>query len=113
MKRYRTRIKLINPTKKKWALFKSIDGKIVNLVKKHGVTITKTVYDDELFIKTIIFDDINESGNQNVIFGVGNILGSHNLKMNIISRIEILPTVTKIKYLIPSTILKIFFGHYL
>ena len=31
---------------------------------------------------------------------MGNFLGSHNLKMNIISRIEILPTVKKIKYLI-------------
>ena len=31
---------------------------------------------------------------------MGNFLGSHNLKMNIISRIEILPTVKKINYLI-------------
>ena len=58
--RYRTDIQLLAPTKKKWALYKSIDKKIVNLLKKHGVTLIKTVYDDELFIKTIIFENINE-----------------------------------------------------
>ena len=100
MKRYRSEIQLINPTKKKWDLFKSIDGEIVNLVKKHGVTLIKTVYEDELFIKTIIFDDINEGENINVVFEVGNFLGSHNLKMNIIKMIEIIPTVKKIKYVI-------------
>ena len=97
MKRYKTIVQLINPTKKKWVLFKSIERKIVNLVKTHGVTIIKTVNGDELFIKTIIFDDINEGENKNVIFEVGNFLGSHNLKINFISMIEIFP-IKKIKY---------------
>ena len=97
MKRYKTIVQLINPTKKKWVLFKSIERKIVNLVKTHGVTIIKTVNDDELFIKTIIFDDFNEGENNTVIFEVGNFLGSHNIKINIISMIEIFP-IKKIKY---------------
>ena len=97
MKRYKTIVQLINPTKKKWVLFKSIERKIVNLVKTHGVTIIKSVYDDELFIKTIIFDDFNEGENNTVIFEVGNFLGSHNIKINIISMIEIFP-IKKIKY---------------
>ena len=54
MKRYKTAVQLINPTKNKWVLFKSIDRKFINLVKTHGVTIIKSVYDDELFIKIII-----------------------------------------------------------
>jgi len=65
--------------------------------KNTKVTIIKTVNDDELFIKTIIFDDINEGENKNVIFEVGNFLGSHNLKINFISMIEIFP-IKKIKY---------------
>ena len=100
MKRYRTEIQLINPSKKKWDLYKSIDGEIVNLVKKHGVTIIKTVYDEELFIKSTIYDDINEGENINLTFKEGIFLGSHNLEMNIINMIEILPNVKKIKYLI-------------
>ena len=76
MKRYKTIVQLINPTKKKWALFKSIDRKIKNLVKKHGVTIIETIYDDLLFIKTIIFNDINEGESKNVIFDVGCYKGS-------------------------------------
>ena len=100
MKRYKTIVQLINPTKKKWVLFKSIERKIVNLVKTHGVTIIKTVNDDELFIKTIIFDDINEGEDKNVIIELGYFIGCQNLKENIINFIEIIPTLKKIKYVI-------------
>ena len=60
MIRYRHEVQLLNPTKIKWSLFKSIDRKIVNLVKKHGITTIKTFYKDDVFIKIVIFDDIND-----------------------------------------------------
>ena len=98
--RYRAEIQLFHTSKKKWALYKSFEKKIINLVKKHGITIINIIYDDELFIKTIIFDDINEGEDKNVIIELGYFLGCQNLKENIISLIEILPTVKKIKYVI-------------
>ena len=98
--RYRAEIQLLHPSKKKWTLYKSFEKKIVNLVNKHGITIINIFYDDEIFLKTIIFDDINKDENKNVIFEIGYFLGHHNLKEKIISLIEILPTVKKIKYVI-------------
>ena len=86
MIRYRHEVQLLNPTKKKWSLFKSIDRKIVNLVKKHGLTTIKTFYKDDLFIKIVIFDDINDGKNRDVIlFKMGNLLGNHKIELNIIS----------------------------
>ena len=76
MIRYLHEVQLLNPTKKKWSLFKSIDRKIVNLVKKHGLTTIKTFYKDDLFIKIVIFDDISDVKNHDLIFfKVGNFLG--------------------------------------
>ena len=99
MKRYIHEVQLLNPTKRKWSLFKSIDRKIVNLVKKHGLITIKTLYKDDLFIKTVIFDDINDGNNQDVIlFKVGNLLGNHNIELNIISMLEVVTTKTKVKY---------------
>ena len=99
MIRYRLEVQLLNPTKKKWSLFKSIDRKIVNLVKKHGLITIKTFYNDDLFIKIVIFDDISDAKNHDLIFfKVGNFLGKHNIELKIISILEILPTVKKIKY---------------
>ena len=43
---------------------------------------------------------INKDENKNVIIEIGYFLGHHNLKEKIISLIEILPTVKKIKYVI-------------
>ena len=101
MIRYRHEVQLLNPTKKKWSLFKSIDRKNVNLVKKHGITTIKILYKDDLFIKTVIFEDINDGNNQNVIlFKVGTLLGKHNIGLNINSMLEVVPTVKKIKYII-------------
>ena len=100
MKRYRAEIQLFHASKKKWVLYKSFEKKIINLVKKHGITIINIVYDDELFIKTIIFDDINEGEDKNVIIELGYFIGCQNLKENIIDLIEILPTVKKIKYVV-------------
>jgi hypothetical protein len=101
MKRYRHEFQLLNPTKRKWSLFKSIDRKIVNLVKKHGITIIKTLYKDDLFIKIVIFDDINDGKNRDVIlFKVGNLLGNHKTELNIISMLEVVPTVKIVKYII-------------
>ena len=100
MMRYRSEIKLLHSSKKKWALYKSFEKKIVKLVNKHGITIINIVYDDNLFTKTVIFDDINEGENKNVIIEIGFFLGHYNLKENIVSFIEILPTVKKIKYVI-------------
>ena len=101
MSRYRHEVQLLNPTKKKWSLFKSIDRKIVNLVKKHGITTLKTFYKDDLFIKIVIFDDISDAKNHDLIFfKVGNFLGKHNIELKIISILEILPIIKKIKYLI-------------
>ena len=101
MSRYRHEVQLLNPTKKKWSLFKSIDRKIVNLVKKHGLKTINTLYKDDLFIKIVIFDDISDAKNHDLIFfKVGNFLGKHNIELNIISILEILPIVKKIKYLI-------------
>ena len=101
--RYRTEIQLLNPTNKKWDLYKSIDKKIVNLLKKHGVNIIKSVYDNKLFIKTILLNDNNDVESKIAIFEEGNFLGNHKLKMKIISRVEVIPTVKKIKYLIKLT----------
>jgi len=101
--RYKTEIQLLNPTNKKWDLYKSIDKKIVNLLNKHGINIIKSVYDNKLFIKTILLNDNNDVENKIAIFEEGNLLGNHKLKMKIISRIEVLPTVKKIKYLIKLT----------
>ena len=99
MIRYRHEVQLLNPTKKKWSLFKSIDRKIVNLVKKHGLTTIKTFYKDDLFIKIVIFDDISDDKNHDLIFfKVGNLLGKNNIDLKFISILEILPTVKKIKY---------------
>ena len=99
MIRYRHEVQLINPTKKKWFLFKSIDRKIVNLLKKHGLTTIKTFYRDDLFIKIVIFDDISDDKNHDLIFfKVGNLLGKNNIDLKIISILEILPTVKKMKY---------------
>ena len=82
---------MINPTKKKWSLFKSIDRKIVNLVKKHGLITIKTFYNDDLFIKIVILDDISDAENHNLIFfKVGNLLGKHNIELKIISILEII-----------------------
>tara|TARA_B100001146_G_C16153889_1_gene422482 strand:+ start:618 stop:1262 length:645 start_codon:yes stop_codon:yes gene_type:complete len=101
MSRYRHEVQLLNPTKKKWSLFKSIDRKIVNLVKKHGLKTINTFYKDDLFIKIVIFDDISDAKNHDLIFfKVGNFLGKHNIELKIISILEILPIVKKIKYLI-------------
>ena len=101
MIRYRLEVQLLNPTKKKWSLFKSIDRKIVNLVKKHGLKTINTFYKDDLFIKIVIFDDISDAKNHDLIFfKVGNFLGKHNIELKIISILEILPIVKKIKYLI-------------
>ena len=101
MIRYRHEVQLLNPTKKKWSLFKSIDRKIVNLVKKHGLKTINTFYKDDLFIKIVIFDDISDAKNHDLIFfKVGNFLGKHNIELKIISILEILPIVKKIKYLI-------------
>ena len=100
MKRYRAEIQLFHASNKKWVLYKSFEKKIINLVKKHGITIINIVYDDELFIKTIIFDDINEGEDKNVIIELGYFIGCQNLKENIIDLIEILPTVKKIKYVV-------------
>ena len=101
MNRYRHEVQLLNPTKKKWSLFKSIDRKIVNLVKKHGLKTINTFYKDDLFIKIVIFDDISDAKNHDLIFfKVGNFLGKHNIELKIISILEILPIVKKIKYLI-------------
>jgi hypothetical protein len=99
MKRYRHEVQLINPTKRKWSLFKSIDRKIVNLVKKHGITIIKTFYRDDLFIKIVIFDDINDGKNRDVIlFKAGNLLGRHNIELNIINMLEVFTTINKVKF---------------
>ena len=101
MIRYRLEVQLLNPTKKKWSLFKSIDRKIVNLVKKHGLKTINTFYKDDLFIKIVIFDDISDAKNHDLIFfKVGTFLGKHNIELKIISILEILPIVKKIKYLI-------------
>ena len=101
MIRYRHEVQLLNPTKRKWSLFKSIDGKIVNLVKKHGITTINTFYKDDLFIKIVIFDDINDGKNQDVIlFKVGTLLGKHNIELNIINMLEVFTTINKVKYII-------------
>ena len=63
MIRYRHEVQLLNPTKKKWSLFKSLDRKIVNLVKIHGLKTIKTFYKDDLFVKVVILDDIKDSIN--------------------------------------------------
>ena len=87
MIRYRLEVQLLNPTKKKWSLFKSIDRKIVNLVKKHGLKTIKTFYKDDLFIKIVIFDDISDDKNHDLIFfKVGNLLGKNNIDLKIIRR---------------------------
>jgi len=98
--RYKTEAQLLDPTKKKWSLYKILDKQIEEIVNKHGLKIIKNEYDNELFVKTIIFESFNDNETNKVTFEVGNILGQNNLKINIISRNEILPTVKKIKYLI-------------
>lgn len=99
MIRYRHEVQLLNPTKIKWSLFKSIDRKIVNLVKKHGITTIKTFYKDDVFIKIVIFDDINDGKYRDVIlFKVGNLLGRHKIELNIINMLEVFTTINKVKY---------------
>ena len=100
--RYRTESKLINPTKKQWAKYKSLDRQIEEIVNKHGLTVIRTEYDNDLFIKSIVFNtnNVDEIGIYLFAFEVGNFLGHHDLIINIISKIEVLPTVKKIKYVI-------------
>ena len=100
--RYISKAQLLNPTNKKWTLYKSLYALIEEIVKKHGLTLIKTEYDNELFVKSIIFETNNVSEIDIYLFAfeVGNFLGRHKLKINVISRIEILPTVEKIKYVI-------------
>ena len=99
MIRYRHEVQLLNPTKIKWSQFKSIDRKIVNLVKKHGLTTIKTFYKDDVFIKIVIFDDINDGKYRDVIlFKVGNLLGRHKIELNIINMLEVFTTINKVKY---------------
>ena len=59
--RYRTEAQLLNPTKKKWALYKSLARQIEEIVNKHGLTVIKTEYNIELFVKSIIFETNNVS----------------------------------------------------
>ena len=100
--RYRTEAQLINPTKKQWAKYKSLDRQIEEIVNKHGLTVIRTEYDNDLFIKSIVFNtnNVDEIGIYLFAFEVGNFLGRNKLKINVISRIEILPTVEKIRYVI-------------
>jgi len=100
--RYRTEAQLLNPTKKNWALYKSLARQIEEIVNKHGLTVIKTEYNIELFVKSIIFETNNVSEIDIYLFAfeVGNFLGHHKLNINIISNIEVLPTVKKIKYVI-------------
>ena len=94
MIRYRHEVQLLNPTKIKWSLLKSIDRKIVNLVKKHGITTIKTFYKDDVFIKIVIFDDINDGKYRDVIlFKVGNLLGRHKIELNIINMLDVFTTI--------------------
>ena len=57
--RYRTEAQLLNPTKKNWVLYKSLARQIEEIVNKHGLTVIKTEYDNELFVKSIIFETNN------------------------------------------------------
>ena len=98
--KYRIEAQLLNPTNKKWALYKSLNRQIEEIANKEGVTVLKTEYDNKLFIKIMIYETNNDGETGKVLFEVGNYLGYHNLKINIISRIEILSTVKKIKYVI-------------
>ena len=57
--RYRSEAQLLNPTKKKWALYKSLARQIEEIVNKHGLTVIMTEYDNDLFIKSIVFNTNN------------------------------------------------------
>ena len=100
MKRYRAEVELLDYTKKKWNLYKSIDKEIEKLVKKNGIKVINVEYNNKLFIKRIIFEALDDDLKDRAFFEVGIFLGNLKLNINIITMVEIIPIVKKIKYLI-------------
>ena len=100
MKRYRAEVELLDYTEKRWNLYKSIDKEIEKLVKKNGIKVINIEYNNKLFIKRIIFEALDDDLKDRAFFEVGIFLGNLKLNINIITMVEIIPIVKKIKYLI-------------
>jgi hypothetical protein len=98
--RYRTELQLLDATKEKWDIYKSIEIEIVNIAEEHGVKIIKSIYDDESFIKTIYLDKDNDVDDKNLLLNVGNLLGRYDIKPFFISTIEVIANRNKILYTI-------------